>query len=96
MPAGTQLFVDNMVLSNTWPTVGDANCNVFLRETVGGLNYHRMLTLAHGAYNIATLAVELQTKLRAGTLIADGIYTVTYESNRLQVTTSTPTASSSA
>ena len=96
VPAGAQLFIDNMVLSNTWPTVSAANCNVFLRETVGGNNYHRMLTLTHGAYNIATLAVELQTKLRAGTLIADGLYTVTHASNRLQVATSTPTASSSA
>ena len=96
VPAGTQIYIDSLVLSNTWPSVGPANCNVFLRETVGGINYHRMISLAHGSYNIATLAVELQTKLRAGTLIADGLYTVTHASNRLQVTTSTPTASSSA
>jgi len=96
VPAGTQLFIDNLVLSNTWPTVSAANCNVFVRETVGGNNFHRMLTLTPGAYNISTLAAELQTKLRAGSQIADGLYTVTHASNRLQVVTSTPTASSSA
>jgi hypothetical protein len=94
VPAGTQLFIDNLVLSNTWPTVSAANCNVFVKETVGGNAYHRLLALAHGAYNIGTLAAELQAKLRSGSYITDGLYTVTHASNRLQVVNSTSTAGS--
>ena len=96
VPAGTQVYIDNLVLSHSWPTVSAANCNIFLKETVGGVHYHRMLVLSHGTYTIGTLAAELQAKLRAGSYIQDGLYTVGHQSNRMVITTSTVTASSTA
>ena len=91
VPAGSQLHVDNVVLSHVWPTVSDTNCNLFLKETFGGTTYHRMIVLAHGHYTLGTMASELQAKLRAGTYITNGQYTVTHSSNRLQFETSSTT-----
>ena len=93
VPSGTQVFIDNLVLSHSWPTVSAANCNLFLKETLGNVTYHRLITIANGQYNIGTLTAELQAKLRSGSYITDGVYTVTHSSNRIQIETSSPTAS---
>lgn len=94
VPAGSQLHIDNVVLSHVWPTVSATNCNLFLKETFSGTTYHRMVTLATGAYTLGTMAAELQAKLRSGSYITDGVYTVTHSSNRLQIETSSPTGQS--
>ena len=91
VPSGTQVYIDNLVLSHSWPTVSAANCNLFLEETIGTTKYHRMITLAYGQYNIGTLTAELQAKMRAGSNITDGLYTVTHSSNRIQIETNSPT-----
>jgi hypothetical protein len=91
VPTGSMLHVDNVVLSHVWPTVDAANCNLFLKETFGGTTYHRMITLATGQYSIGTLVAELQAKLRSGSYITDGLYTVTHASNRLEVSNSSTT-----
>ena len=92
VPSGTQVYIDNVVLSHSWPTITDKNCNLFIKETFGNVSYHRMITLAFGQYNIATLTAELQAKLRAGTNVTDGQYSVTNASNRIQIETSSPTS----
>ena len=92
VPAGTQVYIDNVVLSHSWPTITAQNCNLFIKETVGNVSYHRIIALAFGEYNIATLTSELQAKLRAGTYITDGQYRVTNASSRIRIETSSPTA----
>ena len=93
VPSGSQLHVDNCMLSHVWPTVSATNCNLFVKETFGGTTHHRMITLATGQYNLGTMASELQAKLRAGTYITDGLYTVTHSSNRLEIANSSSTGS---
>jgi len=88
VPSGSQLFIDNITLSHSWPTVTEKNNKLYLQEVDGaGAKYHRMLSLTPGHYNIATLAVELQTQMRAGTYLANGLYNVTFTSGRLVIST---------
>ena len=94
VPAATQVYIDNVVLSHSWPSISAKNCNLFVKETFGTASYHRIISLAFGEYNIASLTSELQAKLRAGTYITDGQYTVTNSNNRIQIETSSPTGTS--
>ena len=88
IPAGSQLFVDNITLSHSWPTLTEKNNKLYLQEVNGaGAKYHRMITLTPGHYTIASLAVELQTQMRAGTYLSGGIYNVSFSSGRLVITT---------
>ena len=92
IPAGSQLFVDNITLSHSWPTITQKNNKLYLQEIDGaGAKYHRMISLTPGQYNIATLAVEIQTQMRAGTFLANGLYNVTFVSGRLIISTTAPT-----
>jgi len=71
--------------------VTDKNNKLFLQEVDGaGAKYHRMISLAPGHYTIATLAVELQTQMRAGTYLAGGLYNVSFASGRLVISTTVP------
>ena len=90
-PAGSLLNVDNVVLSHVWPTVSTTNCNLYLEETSGGTKTHRMITLAQDQYTLGTMAAELQAKLRAGSSITNGLYSVTHSSNRLEISNSSAT-----
>ena len=71
--AGSHLRVEGLTLSHSWSTLDILNRHLFLREVVAGVSYHRVLRLRDGNYNISTIAVELQDKLRIDSNIEDGL-----------------------
>ena len=44
--SGSHLRVEGLVISHAWPTLDIRNSHLFLREVVGGVNYHRVIRLA--------------------------------------------------
>ena len=93
-PAGTEARVDSLVMSHSWPTVEtNKNDKLYLKETLGSVTYHRIVTLDPGIYSIGTLGAQLQAKLRSGSNISDGVYSITNANNRLEFANSSPTAS---
>ena len=90
-PAGSQLFVDNIVMSHSWPTITTSNNKVFLEEVESNIRYHRMIEIEPGHYTIATIAAELQSKLRTGTFMLGGLYSVTFSNGCLTISTTSPT-----
>ena len=89
-PAGSQLFVDNIVLSHSWPTITTSNNKVFIEEVESNIRYHRMIEIEPGHYTIGTIATELQSKLRTGTFMLGGVYNVTFNNGCLTVSTTSP------
>ena len=75
--AGSHIRVQGFVVSHVWPTLDLQNSHLFVREVFEGSSYHRVVQLTTGNYNISTLAVELQARLRQGTNISDGFWSVT-------------------
>jgi len=75
--AGSHIRVEGFVLAHVWSTIDARNNHLFLREVEDGVSYHRVISLTPGNYNISTLAVELQARLRQGSFINDGLWTVT-------------------
>ena len=74
--AGSHLRIEGFVVSHVWPTLDVRHSHVFVREVFEGSSHHRVVQLASGNYNISTLAIELQAKLRQGTNISDGVWSV--------------------
>ena len=74
--AGSHIQVSGFIVSHIWPSIDLQNSHLFVREVYEGTSYHRVVQLTTGNYNIATLAVELQAKLRQGSNISDGFWTV--------------------
>ena len=94
-PAGTELRIDGLLMSHSWPTVeAGKNDRLYLREVMDGTSYHRIITIPVGTYSIGTLAVELQAQFRTGTFITDGEWTVVFAHNRLAFKNTSTTASS--
>ncbi len=61
----------------------DVNDRIYVQESVvGGIPHERIVQLAAGEWNAATLAGEILAKLNAGTNLA-GAYTVTVDDGRL-------------
>ena len=61
IPAGSQLFLDGVVLSNSFPVVGAGRDKVYVQEeVVGGGTFLRTITVPHGSYNATTLASAVQ------------------------------------
>ena len=90
--AGSHLRVEGLVISHSWSTLDVLNRHLFLREVVGGVSHHRVLQLRDGNYNIFSLAVELQDKLRIDSNIEDGLWTVASDDqNVLTISQSSPT-----
>ena len=77
-----------------WPVIDLRNRYLYLKEVDSdGLSTHRVLILDTGNYNIGALGVELQRKLRLGTVIGDGQWTVTTDTEgKLTISQSSPTA----
>ena len=74
--AGSHTRVEGLLLSHVWPVIDERNNHFYLREVdSGGTSFHRVIDLDHGNYNIGTLALELERKLRLGTRIDDGQWT---------------------
>ena len=73
VPAGSQLFVDGVCLSISWPTIGIGRDKVYVEEDVVGVTGStiRTITLPHGTYNSATLASTLAVHLNAGTHLSE-------------------------
>jgi len=93
-PSGTQLRIDNLVLSHSWPTVDDRNDNLYIKEVVeNGTTYHRIVRLRHGIFNKGTLVGQLQDQLRVGTHISDGDWVVGLTDNNINLSNTSPTAS---
>ena len=54
-PSGTQIRIDNLVMSHSWPTIDDRNDKLYIKEIPsGGTTYHRVIELRHGIYNKGT------------------------------------------
>jgi hypothetical protein len=71
VPAGSQLFVDGVCLSISWPTIGYGRDKIYVQEEpVGATSHLRTVTLPHGTYNSATLASTVAIHLNAGTHLA--------------------------
>jgi len=92
-PSGTQIRIDNLVMSHSWPTIDDRNDKLYIKEIPGDTTYHRVIELRHGIYNKGTIAAQVQIQLRAGTHISDGQYIVSFVDNNVTFTNSSPTAS---
>jgi hypothetical protein len=75
--AGSHIRVEGLVIAHVWSTIDSRNNHLFIREVEDGVSYHRLISLTPGNYNISTLAVALQAKLRQGSFIDDGLWTVT-------------------
>ena len=75
--AGSHIQIAGFVVSHVWPTLDLQNSHLFVREVFEGTSYHRVIQLTTGNYNIATLAVEVQAKLRQGSNISDGFWSAT-------------------
>ena len=79
IPAGSQLFLDGVVLSNSFPVIGAGRDKIYVQEeVVGGGTFLRTITLPHGSYNASTLAAAVQVHLNAGTHLG-GTYTTAVE-----------------
>ena len=79
IPAGSQLFLDGVVLSNSFPVVGAGRDKVYVQEeVVGGGTFLRSITVPHGSYNATTLASSVAVHLNAGTHLA-GTYSTAVE-----------------
>jgi len=90
--AGSHIRVEGLVIAHVWSTVDARNNHLFIREVEDGVSYHRVISLTPGNYNISTLAVELQAKLRQGSFIGDGLWTVTSsDEGLLTISQSSPT-----
>jgi len=93
-PSGTQIRIDNLVMSHSWPTIDDRNDKLYIKEIPGGdTTYHRVIELRRGIYNKGTIAAQVQIQLRSGTHISDGQYIVSFVDNNVTFTNSSPTAS---
>jgi hypothetical protein len=93
-PAGTQLRIESLVMSHSWPTVNAKNDKLYLKEIPdsGGQSYNRIVVIRPGIYNKGTLVAGLQAELRDGTTIADGVWSVNHEDNNIVFSNSSPTA----
>jgi len=89
--AGATLRVESVILSHVWQVVDERNRHLYLREVdSGGTSYHRVLKLDPGNYNIGSLAVELQQKVRLGSRISDGEWAATSADGRLTLPQPSP------
>ena len=93
-PAGTQLRIESLVMSHSWPTVNEKNDKLYIKEIPdsGGNSYNRVVLLRSGIYNKGTLVARLQAEMRDGTTISDGVWSVSYEDNNIVFSNSSPTA----
>ena len=92
VPAGSQLFIDGIVLSHSWNTVIEGqNDTLYMKETVPGYFPHwRKLTLTPGDYNGVNLAVHLKALLNTGTTMAASSWNVVFAFGHLTISNSTP------
>jgi len=92
VPAGSQLFIDGIVLSHSWNTVIEGqNDTLYMKETVPGYFPHwRKLTLTPGDYNAVNLAVHLKALLNTGTTMAASSWNVVFAFGHLTISNSTP------
>ena len=90
--AGSHIRVEGLVIAHVWSTIDSRNNHLFIREVEDGVSYHRVISLTPGNYNIATLAIELQARLRLNSFIGDGLWTVTSsDEGLLTISQSSPT-----
>jgi len=93
-PSGTQLRIDNLVMSHSWPTVDDRNDKLYIKEIpTGGTTFHRIVTLRHGLFNKGSMAAQIQEQLRIGSEISDGQWVVGLVDNNVTFSNTSPTAS---
>ena len=80
VPAGSLVYVDNVSLSHSWPTIQqDVNDRLYVQELPAGISggtIDRIVQLAPGSYNAQTLQTELQSKLNLASSITTGTYVV--------------------
>ena len=58
-PPDTIAYLDEVIIANTFPTIGPNNKYIYLQETVGGATHKSIATLAEGNYNLVDLATNL-------------------------------------
>ena len=96
IPAGTEARIDGLLMSHSWPSIQyNVNDQLFLEEKTassGGSVIHRLIRISEGTYSIGTLADEIQTKLRTGSYITDGVWNVTFANGQLKFLNTSPTA----
>ena len=62
--AGSHISVQGLLLSHVWDVIDARNNHLYLREVDSeGTSFHRLIDLAHGNYNLGTLAFEIQRQL---------------------------------
>jgi hypothetical protein len=93
VPAGSQLFIDGIVLSHSWNTIiSGQNDTLYMKEVVSGTTEWRKLILTAGDYNGATLATHLKALLNTGTTMAASSWNVVFAFGHLTISNSTPQA----
>ena len=91
-PSGTQLRIDNLVMSHSWPTIDDRNDKLYIKEipTATGTTYHRIVRLRHDIFNKGSMVVQIQDQLRIGAHILDGQWVVGLVDNNTHSPTPAP------
>ena len=93
VPAGSQLFIDGIVLSHSWNTIiSGQNDTLYMKEVVSGTTEWRKLTLTPGDYNGATLGTHLKALLNTGTTMAASSWNVVFAFGHLTISNSTSQA----
>ena len=71
-PENTVAFIDEIIVPNTFLTVDQNRCYLYIRETFQSVVTDRRIQLDFGNYAGPDLAANLQEKLRNGSAITDG------------------------
>ena len=97
VPAGSQLFIDGIVLSHSWNTVIEGqNDTIYMKEVVSGTTHWRKLVLTAGDYSGPTLATHMKALLNTGTNMTASSYNVVYAFGHLTISNSTAQATGEA
>ena len=80
LPDDTVALVDNILVENSFYTIGSGNDLLYVAEKISNTEVHRRtIQLTHGNYSGISYATELASKLNAaGHISLVGSYTATY------------------
>ena len=95
-PPDTVAFLDEVMIANTFPTIGPSNRYIYLQETVGGLTHKSIATLAEGNFNLVDLATNLKEALHVAKnagMTANYMVTGDVPTNTLSITNLTANSS---
>ena len=88
LPDNCVCFVDDVIIPNSWYTIDENNCNLYVKyyNTSTQTLHQRILTLTTNNYTVNSLKTELKTQLDAE--FTGNPFTVTYNQDLLTYTLS--------